>query len=203
MRDAHLGLVARAHELRRRAAELGGVDGQRDDLGPAASAHAQADADADEQQQRGGRRGERRADPQTAEAGAQAVGERRRLAAPALPRLGLHDRHQPALELGSRLGGRHRKRQDVGGDAQALDLVAAGRADVEVGGEAPRLVLVERAEHPRAGGVAQGVVVTHGAASAGPSCERIFASPRRMRPLTVPTGVSSIEAISDWLKPPK
>ena len=43
----------------------------------------------------------------------------------------------------------------------------------------------------------------HGAASAGPSCERIFASPRRMRPLTVPTGVSSIEAISDWLKPPK
>ena len=32
---------------------------------------------------------------------------------------------------------------------------------------------------------------------------RIFSSPSRIRPLTVPIGVSSISAISVWVKPPK
>ena len=32
---------------------------------------------------------------------------------------------------------------------------------------------------------------------------RIFSIPRRIRPLIVPSGIPSISAISEWLKPPK
>ena len=63
----------------------------------------------------------------------------------------------------------------------------------------------------RAQDVAGGVVdpgafeeVAHGMTSRRPpSCARIFSRPRRMRPLIVPIGVSSIEAISVCVKPPK
>src|SRR3712207_8811075 len=48
-----------------------------------------------------------------------------------------------------------------------------------------------------------GQVVAHGVASWSWSRLRIFSSPSRMRPLIVPTGASSISAISTWVKPPR
>ncbi len=70
------------------------------------------------------------------------------------------------------------------------------------------LGLVERTEDPRRGvdlvlarvgrpGLA------HAVASVTPArWARIFSMPSRIRPFTVPIGVSSMSAISDWLKPP-
>ena len=111
--------------------------------------------------------------------------------------------HDPALELRRRrdlLGG---ERQRVGGDLQPRDLRAALLAGAQmllVGG---RLALVQRAQHPCAG-VDPVVAAAHVHASARPpSWSRIFSRPSRVRPFTVPIGVSSMSAISDWLNPPK
>ena len=98
------------------------------------------------------------------------------------------------------LGG---ERQRVGRDLQPRDLRAAVLAAAQMLLEGGRLALVQRAEHPGAR-VDPVVAAAHVHASARPpSWPRIFSSPSRIRPFTVPIGVSSISAISDWLKPPK
>ena len=165
----------------------------------AAAAHGEADRAADHEQQRRGRGGERRAQREAAQPAQPRLAPARRHGG---LRLALDDLHEARLERGRRRLEGHGQRQGVGRDTQAVDLLAARRAHLEVRTEAPGLVLVQRAEHPGAGGVAQQVVVgAHGAASA--SWSRILASPSRILPLTVPMGASSIAAISEWLKPPK
>ena len=103
-----------------------------------------------------------------------------------------------------------RDRQRVGGDRRSC--VDLGRQVAHVGEvalEAVALVLGQRAEHVGAGGVGPVVVIAVRRAHVEPSrrlsraASRIFSSPSRMRPFTVPTGVSSISAISVWVKPPK
>ncbi len=117
-------------------------------------------------------------------------------------RLGADRRHDPVLELGRRGDLHGRERERVGDHLQLGDLAPADLTGLEVRREAPLLVLGQRAEDPGAGVV--GVPAAHANASASPlSSPRIFLSPRRMRPFTVPIGVSSIAAISLWLKPPK
>ena len=85
---------------------------------------------------------------------------------------------------------------------------AAARAVGEVRLEALALVRLQRAEQVRADGVGPLLVIGSERAHPrltcpAPSAWRIFSSPSRMRPLTVPTGVSSISAISECVKPPK
>jgi len=117
-------------------------------------------------------------------------------------RLGADRRHDPVLELGWRGDLHGRERERVGDHLQLGDLAPADLTGLEVRREAPLLVLRQRAEDPGARVV--GVLAAHANASASPlSSPRIFFSPRRMRPFTVPIGVSSIAAISLWLKPPK
>src|SRR6185369_13758296 len=96
----------------------------------------------------------------------------------------------------------HRQRR--GGRAQVVDLLAAGRARRKVGLELRALVGRHGAEHVRAGAVGPAIVVDrHMATWPAPSCARIFCRPSRMRPLMVPTGVSSMSAISVSATPPK
>ena len=79
---------------------------------------------------------------------------------------------------------------------------------------APRLVGRQRPE--RVGGEVVAPLVAavarsaHGSTPEGPSmpirsasASLIFSSPSRIRPFTVPSGIPSISAISEWLKPPK
>ena len=76
-------------------------------------------------------------------------------------------------------------------------VLAAHGAAVEVRLEAGELVVGQRAEQVGADGVGPVLVIGGGRLIRGspallPSAWRIFSSPSRMRPLTVPTGVSSI-----------
>ena len=101
---------------------------------------------------------------------------------------------------------RRRDRQRLGGDAQLVDLGAAGRAGREVRLVAGALVVRQRAEDVGARRVLPALVIrSHVHASTAPcaSASRIFFRPSRIRPFTVPTGDSSISAISTWVKPPK
>ena len=89
-----------------------------------------------------------------------------------------------------------------------LDVLPAHRAVLEMRGEAVALVGRQRAQQVRADRVPPALVLRSGRrhprlTCPPPSAWRIFSSPRRMRPLTVPTGVSSIVAISVCVKPPK
>src|SRR5204863_7041134 len=107
---------------------------------------------------------------------------------------------------------RRGQRQPLDDLAQPLDLVAADRTGVEMAAEAGGLVAVQRAEDEGAR-VAPAVALraarielgrAHAITSAGSlSATRIFVSPRRMRPLIVPTGAPSMSAISLCVKPPK
>ena len=91
---------------------------------------------------------------------------------------------------------------------------AATLAVAEVALERRRLSLAQRAE--RVGGEVVATLraalslAAHGSTPDGPSIPirsasvtLIFSRPRRMRPFTVPRGIPSISAISEWLKPPK
>ena len=74
--------------------------------------------------------------------------------------------------------------------------------------EGRALGLVQRAQQVGGGGVAPVVVSGSGhlhqrITAPSPSRSRSFLRPSRMRPLIVPTGVSSISAISLWVNPPK
>ena len=73
----------------------------------------------------------------------------------------------------------------------------------EVALELGRLVGLERAEHVGGDVVAPALVLGLVHASPSASSPRIFSSPSRIRPFTVPSGTPSISAISEWLKPPK
>ena len=92
------------------------------------------------------------------------------------------------------------------GHAQLGRLGAARRAVGEVGLVGLALVLGQRVEHVGARGVLPALVIrAHVHASTAPceSASRIFLSPSRIRPFTVPTGASSMSAISTCVKPPK
>ena len=120
--------------------------------------------------------------------------------------LAVHDSHQPPTQLGRRLGAGHGDRQRVGHPLQLCQLLATLRAGLEMLPEGLHLVLVERAERICADIDASLALIlarrTHESTCMGPSCNRSFCRPSRMRPLIVPIGVSSIVAISLWLKPP-
>ena len=86
---------------------------------------------------------------------------------------------------------------------QLVHLGAAGRARLEVRDVGGALGVRQRAEDERAGGVLEGLVLAHASTAPCASVSRIFLSPSRIRPLTVPTGASSMSAISTWVNPPK
>ncbi len=112
--------------------------------------------------------------------------------------------HDPRLQRGRREHRRRRDRQRLDGDAQLVDLGAAGRAGLEVRLVAGALVVGQGVEHVGARGVFPALVIGPGHPTAPcASTSRIFFRPRRMRPFTVPTGASSISAISTCVKPPK
>ena len=90
------------------------------------------------------------------------------------------------------------------GRQQLVDLVAAERAALEVELERVALVLGHGLEDVGAGGVDPALVLAHtGATFPSPSWAFIFFSPSRIRPFTVPTGASSMSAISVCVNPPK
>ena len=81
---------------------------------------------------------------------------------------------------------------------QPPNLVATERARLHVRAQCRRLGFLERAEHVGATVLAELLVLVHEATTtpAPSSVRRIFSIPSRMRPLIVPTGASSIAAIS-------
>ena len=92
----------------------------------------------------------------------------------------------------------------MGGREQLVDLFAADRASLEVLLERVALVVGHGLEYVGACGVDPALVLAHtGATFPSPSWSRIFLSPSRIRPFTVPTGASSMSAISVCVKPPK
>ena len=108
-----------------------------------------------------------------------------------------------------RLGGGgqrgHRARQRVGGHLEPVDLVAADRALDQVADEAGVLLVGQGAQHVRADVLLVHLVAFEAHAGSGSPTMvlRSFSRPRRMRPLTVPIGISSWSAIWLWEKPPK
>ena len=100
--------------------------------------------------------------------------------------------------------------QEVDGRVEPLEVLAAFLAAGEVALDLELLGCLESAQ--RVGGelVPIVAVVAHGSASEAsrmpiPSARsrRTFSRPKRIRPLTVPRGMLSISAISEWVKPPK
>ena len=117
--------------------------------------------------------------------------------------LGAHDGHDAVAQLGRRVDLHRGQRQRVGRDLQVGDLAPAVRAGRQVRLEALVLVVGQRAQDVGARVVAPGAGAHVIASARPPSWPRSFSRPRRMRPFTVPMGVSSIDAISEWVKPPK
>ena len=100
--------------------------------------------------------------------------------------------------------------QEVDGRVEPVEVLAALVATGEVALDLELLGRRERAQ--RVGGelVPVFAMVAHGSASEAslmpiPSARswRTFSSPSRIRPFTVPRGMLSISAISEWVKPPK
>src|SRR5204863_8231561 len=111
------------------------------------------------------------------------------------PRVLVNGRHQRPLERwrsGERLD---RARQRVGRYAQLLDLGATFGAAREMTLERGLLVRLERAEQEGPDFVLVAVALdghTVSSPRSPDSWRRSFSSPRRMRPFTVPIGMSSI-----------
>ena len=135
--------------------------------------------------------------------------------------LAAHDGHQPRAHLLGRLDTGHGDGERVGDLLQLGDFLTTGGARGEMLAVGVQLVLVERPEHVGAGvdaplALARSIGLMkhlrdrlrahprdrsrrgrpHESTCAGPSARRIFCRPRRMRPLIVPIGVSSMLAIS-------
>ena len=173
--------------------------------------------DSGDEQERDAEAGQRRAQGEAAEDGqrepAARLGGRRRRGC-LLRGLALDDLHQAAAQLGRRIERRHGRGQHVDRRGQPADPLATGFAAGDVLGDPVRLALVERVEH-----VGGEIVVPAyprvevrslmsppepiSGVIASASCTLIFSRPSRIRPLTVPSGMPSISAISEWLKPPK
>ena len=140
-----------------------------------------------------------------------ALGARLGLLGPALRlEVGLDLAHQRALEAGGRGPGLDRGGQKVDGRVEPQEVLAALVAAGEVALDLELLGRLESAQ--RVGGelVPIFAMVAHGSASEAsrmpiPSARsrRTFSRPSRIRPLTVPRGMLSISAISEWVKPPK
>ncbi len=96
--------------------------------------------------------------------------------------------------------------QRVGDRLKPRHVCAAPSATVEVLAVAIDLLLLECREDigsSLAALLAVAVESAHLNTASVSSRPRIFSKPRRIRPLTVPIGRSSIVAISVWVKPPK
>ena len=106
-------------------------------------------------------------------------------------------------QLGRRPDLHRGERQRVGRHLQVGDLAPALLAGRQVRLEALVLVVGQRAQDVGARVVAMRAGAHDIASARPPSWPRSFSRPRRMRPFTVPMGVSSMEAISLWVKPPK
>ena len=122
---------------------------------------------------------------------------------------------------GSRAGSRggvtllDRGRQQVDRGLQPARGVAAALAAVEVRARArpsrrARARRARRRRGRRTGARRRVESPAHGSTSDGPSAPirsasatLIFSKPSRIRPFTVPSGIPSISAISEWVKPPK
>ena len=135
--------------------------------------------------------------------------------APARRGLPLDDLHQARAQRGRRVLGGHRGGQHVDGGGEPAQALRAAVALGEVVGDhagsrarrarrARRRRGRRRQRAPCSSAVAHDIppsAVSGVIASA--SWARIFSRPSRIRPLTVPSGIPSISAISEWLKPPK
>ncbi len=109
----------------------------------------------------------------------------------------------PAAQSARRLVQRDALRQELRRGLEPAQLGAAfDAARRQMALERGRLLGVEGAEQIGGDLVATALV---GGAHTSPSASslRIFSRPRRILPLTVPSGSPSISAISEWLKPPK
>jgi hypothetical protein len=105
---------------------------------------------------------------------------------------------------GGRLELRDRLPDHVDRRLQPAQLVAAVLAPLQVGLQRLGLLRFQRAEQVGGEVGAPAPVLVDGAHEIpSASWVRIFSIPSRIRPLTVPSGMLSISAISEWLKPPK
>ncbi len=121
--------------------------------------------------------------------------------------LGVRGAHDPGAQALGDPDTRHAEGEQVDHELQVGNLRPAGRALDQVHAEDLGLRLVERPQHVgralRKPFTVQLVRArAHESAPSARSCVRIFCNPRRIRPLIVPTGVSSIAAISEWVSPP-
>src|SRR5262249_39751988 len=128
-------------------------------------------------------------------------------------RLGANGAEHAVAQLRRRAALYHGGGQHVGDRLKGGYFLAAASALLQMRGERRGLLLGQRAQHVRGGVLAAalvalaGILRAHPVPSAvppsSPRAARIFASPRRIRPLTVPIGAPSISAISIWERPPK
>ena len=114
--------------------------------------------------------------------------------------------HDPILEGGRRLDRKQACLQHRHDAAELVELVVRLGARRQVSADRGHLVLVERAQHERRRQVDDLVVAEFGGTTRvghGDNTRRIARRPRRIRLLTVPSGVPVRSAISTWVSPPK
>src|SRR5215218_6710353 len=121
----------------------------------------------------------------------------------ALCGLGTDGRHQARLERSGRLHLRHRARERGRDRPQLLHVRPAALAAGQVTLQQLGLELRQRADHIGPDVLLVFLVAARVHATASPSPSRILSSASRILPLTVPSGMPSISAICEWVKPPK
>ena len=104
---------------------------------------------------------------------------------------------------GRRLDLLDRGRQHLDGGAQPAGALLAARAAVEVALEAARLVARQRVEQVGGEVVLEAQVVVLLVHTPSASFALILSIASRIRPFTVPSGMPSTSAISEWVRPPK
>ena len=118
-------------------------------------------------------------------------------------------RHDPRPQPGRRLDDRHALGEDRQHPAELGDLLVGSAARREMRAHGGLLRGLEGTQHEGArqledllvGQVAHGVGLAH--AEPASRCRRIASRPRRIRLLTVPSGVAVRSAISCWVSPLK
>ncbi len=121
---------------------------------------------------------------------------------PALAQVGLDLGHQGDFRPGGAAIGVTERGSASTGGPKPLDLVPAHMA-LDRWRSKLRPQLLERAKQVGADALLVDLVSLDAHTAPSASCRRSLSSPRRMRPFTVPIGISSISAIWLWLKPPK
>jgi len=115
----------------------------------------------------------------------------------------VHRPHQGGLQRRRRLDLRHRPRQRMRDRLEALHLRAAALAAGQVALQHLGLELGQRAQQVGAQVLLILLVTPHAHATASPSPSRILSSASRILPFTVPSGMLSMSAICECVKPPK